>query len=79
MTVEPAGKTTYFPFPGYSEEMVGTSVTARRITYTIAGQAVASRVQTFSPASNTLYRLYTDHLGSTVTQSTLSGGALPGW
>ena len=78
MTVEPAGKTTYFPFPGYSEEMVGTSVTARRITYTIAGQAVASRVQTFSPASNTLYRLYTDHLGSTVTQSTLSGGAVGG-
>ena len=79
MTLEPAGKTTYFPFPGYSEEMVGTSVTARRVTYTIAGQAVASRVQTFSPtASNTLYRLYTDHLGSTITHSTMSGGTVAG-
>ena len=59
--------------------MVGTSVTARRVTYMIAGQAVASRVQTFSPtAGNTLYRLYTDHLGSTITHSTMSGGTVAG-
>ncbi|MCA9968147.1 MAG: hypothetical protein KC423_28070, partial [Anaerolineales bacterium] len=54
-------------------------MTARRVTYTIAGQAVASRVQTFSPtAGNTLYRLYTDHLGSTITHSTMSGGTVAG-
>ncbi|MCA9996783.1 MAG: RHS repeat-associated core domain-containing protein, partial [Anaerolineales bacterium] len=53
------------------------TVTTRRVTYTIAGTAVASRVQVISPAGNTLYRLYTDHLGSTVTHSTLTGGIVP--
>ena len=71
----PGGKTTYFPFPGYSEEVNGSTVT-RRVTYTIAGQAVASRVQVVG-GSNTLYYLYTDHLGSTVTHSTLSGSIVP--
>ena len=36
-TVHPGGKTSYFPFPGYEEEVNG-STTTRRITYAIAGQ-----------------------------------------
>jgi YD repeat-containing protein len=43
-TVHPGGKTSYFPFPGYEEEVNG-STTTRRITYAIAGQTVALRVQ----------------------------------
>ncbi|MBK8987678.1 MAG: RHS repeat-associated core domain-containing protein [Chloroflexi bacterium] len=72
-SVKPGGKTSYFPFPGYEEEVNG-STTTRRITYAIAGQAVALRVQVVG-GSNTLYYLHSDHLGST-SLSTTTGGAV---
>ncbi|MBE7529112.1 MAG: hypothetical protein HS099_05205 [Ardenticatenaceae bacterium] len=37
-TLAPSGVTTYYPFPGYEEEVNG-STTTRRITYSTAGQA----------------------------------------
>ncbi|GIK58905.1 MAG: hypothetical protein BroJett015_45680 [Chloroflexota bacterium] len=75
-TVRPGGKTSYFPFPGYEEEVNG-STTTRRITYSIAGQAVALRVQVVS-GSNTLYYLHTDHLGSTSLATTTGGAVISG-
>ncbi|MCB9431186.1 MAG: RHS repeat-associated core domain-containing protein [Ardenticatenaceae bacterium] len=64
-TVEPAGKTTYFPFPNYEETVVGSS-TIKRSSYALAGQVVAFRV-TGDPvtANNGLFFIYGDHLGST--------------
>ncbi|MBL1131640.1 MAG: hypothetical protein D8M54_24545, partial [Chloroflexi bacterium] len=75
-TVRPGGKTSYFPFPGYEEEVNGSTIT-RRITYSIAGQAVALRVQVVS-GSNTLYYLHTDHLGSTSLVTTTGGAVVAG-
>ncbi|MBL1128411.1 MAG: hypothetical protein HND44_07905 [Chloroflexi bacterium] len=74
--VAPSGVTTYYPFPGYEEEVNG-STTTRRITYSTAGQAVALRVQVVS-GSNTLYYLHTDHLGSTSLATTTSGNVISG-
>jgi RHS repeat-associated protein len=81
-TVHPGGKTSYFPFPGYEEEVNG-STTTRRITYAIAGQTVATsaalsaslRVQVVG-GSNTLYYLHSDHLGSTSLATTTSGAVV---
>jgi hypothetical protein len=73
-TVHPGGKTSYFPFPGYEEEVNG-STTTRRITYAIAGQTVALRVQVVG-GSNTLYYLHSDHLGSTSLAATTSGAVV---
>jgi RHS repeat-associated protein len=72
-TVHPGGKTSYFPFPGYEEEVNG-STTTRRITYAIAGQTVALRVQVVGTGgSNILYYLHSDHLGSTSLATTTTG------
>ncbi|MBE7529132.1 MAG: hypothetical protein HS099_05305 [Ardenticatenaceae bacterium] len=35
-TVRPGGRTSYYPFLGYEEEVNGSTIT-RRITYSIAG------------------------------------------
>ncbi|MCB9431188.1 MAG: hypothetical protein H6668_04305 [Ardenticatenaceae bacterium] len=64
-TVEPAGKTTYFPFPNYEETVVGSS-TIKRSSYALAGQVVAFRVAGDPvTANNGLFFIYGDHLGST--------------
>jgi YD repeat-containing protein len=77
-TVHPGGKTSYFPFPGYEEEVNG-STTTRRITYAIAGQTVALRVQVVGTGgSNILYYLHSDHLGSTSLVTTTSGAVVGG-
>jgi YD repeat-containing protein len=75
-TVRPGGKTTYYPFPGIEEEVNGSTIT-RRITYAIAGQTVALRVQVVG-GSNTLYYLHSDHLGSTSLATTTSGAVVSG-
>ncbi|MBX3061213.1 MAG: hypothetical protein KF770_32545, partial [Anaerolineae bacterium] len=75
-TVRPGGKTSYFPFPGLEEEVNGSTIT-RRITYSIAGQAVALRVQVVG-GNNTLYYLHTDHLGSTSLATTTGGAVVAG-
>ncbi|MBK8987684.1 MAG: RHS repeat-associated core domain-containing protein [Chloroflexi bacterium] len=75
-TVRPSGKASYFPFPGYEEEVNG-SITTRRITYAVAGQSVALRVQVVG-GSNTLYYLHSDHLGSTSLATTTSGAVVGG-
>ncbi len=41
-TVEPSGKTLYYPFPGYEVEVNG-GVTMRRVTYSLGGQSIAQR------------------------------------
>jgi hypothetical protein len=74
-TVEPSGKTTYSPFPGYEEEVNGS--TTRRITYTIAGQAVALKVVVLG-VSTSYYYLHSDHLGSTSLATTISGSLVSG-
>jgi hypothetical protein len=76
----------YYPFPGYEEEVNGGSTT-RRTTYSLAGQAVAVRVQVVG-GSNTFYYLHTDHpsawlragLGSATSLSTsgVPGGLVSG-
>src|SRR5690606_10981167 len=58
MTTQPDGAVTYYPFPGYEEEING-SVTMRRTTYHIAGQSVAVRRQVVGGNSNVL-RLHND-------------------
>ncbi|MBE2201483.1 MAG: RHS repeat-associated core domain-containing protein, partial [Anaerolinea sp.] len=75
-SVEPGGKTTYYAFPGYEEEVVG-STTTRRITYSVAGQAVALRVHVVGNNS-ALYYLHSDHLGSTSLATNTSGGVISG-
>ncbi len=75
-TVEPGGKTTYYPFPGYEEE-VNNGVVTRRATYSLGGQAVALRVQVVG-GNNALYYLLTDHLGSTRRVLTASGAPVTG-
>jgi YD repeat-containing protein len=72
--VHPGGKTSYFPFPGYEEEVNGSTIT-RRITYAIAGQTVALRVQVVG-GSNTLTYLHSDHLGSTSLATTTTGAVV---
>jgi RHS repeat-associated protein len=61
---------------GYEEEVNG-STTTRRVTYAIAGQTVALRVQVVG-GSNTLYYLHSDHLGSTSLATTTSGAVVSG-
>jgi hypothetical protein len=61
-------KAVYYPFPGYEEEVNGATTT-RRTTYSLAGQAIAVRVQVVG-GSNTVYYLHSDHLGSTTALST---------
>ena len=63
-TVQPNGTLIDTPFPDYEVENPGLSTQTVRITLTIAGQAVATRVVTSS--TSTYYYLFTDHLGSTV-------------
>lgn len=83
-TVHPGGKTSYFPlrqaqgrlFPGYEEEVNG-STTTRRVTYAIAGQTVALRVQVVG-GSSILYYLHSDHLGSTSLATTTAGAVVSG-
>ncbi len=41
-TVQPDGTITYYPFPGYEEDVKGSD-TGQRTTYSLAGQAVAVR------------------------------------
>ncbi|MBX3061314.1 MAG: hypothetical protein KF770_33065, partial [Anaerolineae bacterium] len=41
-TVEPSGKTIYYPFPGFEVEVNGP-VTMRRLTYSLGGQTIAQR------------------------------------
>ncbi|MEZ4513968.1 MAG: RHS repeat-associated core domain-containing protein [Chloroflexota bacterium] len=73
-TVEPGGKTTYFPFGNYEETVVGSS-TIKRSSYAIAGQVVAFRVAGDPVTTNNgLFFIYGDHLGSTTMLGT-SGGA----
>ncbi|MEZ4510376.1 MAG: RHS repeat-associated core domain-containing protein [Chloroflexota bacterium] len=73
-TVEPGGKTTYFPFLNYEETVVGSS-TIKRSSYAIAGQVVAFRVAGDPVTTNNgLFFIYGDHLGSTTMLGT-SGGA----
>lgn len=67
-TARSTGGTIYYPFPGYEEEVNG-GTTTRRTTYSLAGQAVAVRVQVVG-GSNSFYYLHTDHLGSTTALST---------
>ncbi|MCA9962344.1 MAG: hypothetical protein KC413_14940 [Anaerolineales bacterium] len=43
-SVEPGGKTTYYPFPGYEVENPGLSSQTIRLTFSLVGQAVALRV-----------------------------------
>ena len=77
-TVHPGGKTSYFPFPGYEEEVNGSTIT-RRVAYAIAGQTVALRVQVVGTGgSNTLYYLHSDHLGSTSLATTTAGAVVSG-
>ncbi len=76
-SVEPGGKTTYYAFPGYEEEVVG-STTTRRITYSVAGQAVALRVYPVGSSSSTLTYLHSDHLGSTSLATTTNGAVVNG-
>lgn len=73
-TVAPNGTITDYPFPGYEVENPTGSPTVR-ITFSIAGQAVALKV--IGSSTNTYY-LYNDHLGSTATMSTTSGGTVTG-
>jgi RHS repeat-associated protein len=75
-TIAPSGVTTYYPFPGYEEEVNGRTTT-RRITYSAAGQAIALRVQIVN-GSNVLYYLHSDHLGSTSLATNTSGVKIPG-
>ncbi len=75
-TTEPGGKIIYYPFSGYEEEINGATTT-RRSTYAIAGQAIAIRVQIVG-GSNTLYYLFSDHLGSSSVMSNSSGGKISG-
>ncbi|MBX3060204.1 MAG: hypothetical protein KF770_27420 [Anaerolineae bacterium] len=72
--VAPNGTVTDYPFPGYEVESP-TSNPTTRITFSIAGQAVALKVIGSSTAT---YYLYTDHLGSTSTMSTTAGGTVSG-
>lgn len=74
-TVHPGGKTSYYPFPGYEEEVNG-STTTRRVTYAVAGQTVALRVQVVGSSNNTLYYLHSDHLGSTSLATTTAGAVV---
>lgn len=73
-TVAPNGTVTDYPFPGYEVESPTSNPTVR-ITFSIAGQAVALKV--IGSSSNTYY-LYNDHLGSTSTMSTTAGGTVSG-
>ena len=58
------GRVTYTPFPNYEETVAGANTTTRA-TYSLAGQAVATRVSGDpNPANNGLFYLYSDHLGS---------------
>ncbi|MCI0396185.1 MAG: hypothetical protein L0332_09760, partial [Chloroflexi bacterium] len=82
--------TTYYPFPTYEEQVeatwqyvegkgwdwVTTGVVIRRSVYSLAGQAIASRVSG-DPLSgnNGLFYFQADQLGSTSSLST-TGGAL---
>ena len=66
------GGITYYPFPGYEEE-VKDGVTTRRTTYSIAGQAVAVRVLVVGVSNNVLH-LHNDHLGSNSVMSYNSNG-----
>jgi RHS repeat-associated protein len=77
-TQQPNGVKTYYPFPGYEEEVNG-STTTRRTTYSLGGQAVAVRVQVVG-GSNTVYYLHSDHLGSTtaLSSSAVGGGLVSG-
>lgn len=74
-TVEPDGTITDYPFPGYEVENPGLSNQTVRLTFTLAGQAVAVRVITTS--SSDRYYLYNDHLGSTSAIATSSNGLVP--
>jgi RHS repeat-associated protein len=74
-TIEPGGSIThYYPFPGYEEEVNGATIT-RHTSYASAGQTVALRVRVVG-GSNTLYYQHSDHLGSTVLLTNISGGAV---
>jgi RHS repeat-associated protein len=73
-TVAPNGTITDYPFPGYEvENPTGTPTV--RITFSIAGQAVALKIM--GSSTNTYY-LYNDHLGSVATMSTTGGGTVAG-
>jgi RHS repeat-associated protein len=63
------------PFPGYEVENPTGSATVR-LTFSIAGQAVALKVMTGS--STATYYLYNDHLGSVAAMSTNGGGTVNG-
>ncbi len=71
-TVQPGGITTYFPFPGYEVESPTSNPTVR-ITFSIAGQTIATRVSG-DPVNNGLTYFYNDHLGSLSALRNPSGG-----
>ena len=72
-TVAPNGTVTDFPFPGYEVENA-TGTPTVRLTFSIAGQAVALRVM--GSGIPTTFYLYNDHLGSVSKISTTAGGAV---
>jgi RHS repeat-associated protein len=73
-TIAPNGVITDYPFPGYEVENPTGSATVR-LTFSIAGQAVALKVMGSSTAT---YYLYNDHLGSVAAMSTNGGGTVNG-
>ncbi len=69
LTVEPDGTKIYYPFPGYEEEVDGTT-TIQRSTYFLAGQAIATRISGDPDADrNGLFFIHSDHLGSASVMS----------
>jgi RHS repeat-associated protein len=71
-TVAPNGTVTDFPFPGYEVENARGTPTVR-LTFSIAGQAVALKVMGGTTAT---YYLYNAHLGSTAKMRTTAGGTV---
>ncbi len=67
LTSRPNGTLVYTPFPDYEREVTDGGVVTERTTYSIAGQMVAVR------SAGVLYYTYTDHLGSVVALSSLTG------
>jgi RHS repeat-associated protein len=76
-TVEPSGKTLYYPFPGYEVEVNG-GVTMKRLTYSLGGQTVAQRETGLGLAENyddNNATGWTAHTGSWAMQNTGAGYA----
>ncbi|MBX3061298.1 MAG: RHS repeat protein, partial [Anaerolineae bacterium] len=76
-TVEPSGKTIYYPFPGFEVEVNGP-VTMKRVTYSLGGQTIAQRelglglAENYDDGNSTGW---TAHSGSWSMQNTGAGYA----